>query len=174
LLSILRGVMSYTNKYAYILFILVLTFGLNACGFHLRGSGTLRPEIKQVFIDEEYLQTEFGRKLRQALLARGANVVGKKETATAVLKLSEPVNTRRLLSVNELAQARDYILASKLRFSLSLSEGKNLMAEQTVEVRRELVADPNNILGTDQEAQRLYTEMQQELVQALLMRLRSR
>lgn len=174
MLSILRVVMLFTNKYTYFLFVLIFVFGLNACGFHLRGSGTLRPEIKQVFIDEEYLQTEFGRKLRQALLARDATIVVKKEAASSVLKLSEPENARRLLSVNQLAQARDYTLTSKLRFSLFLPEGKNLLSEQTVEVRRELVADPNNVLGTDQEAQRLYTEMQQELVQALLMRLRSR
>lgn len=166
--------MLFTSKKLYFFILLYLAFSLNACGFHLRGSGTLRPEIKQVFIDEAYLKTDFGRKLNQALLGRGANIVEQKEAASSVLKLSEPKNTRRLLSVNQLAQARDYSLFSKVRFSLSTPKGELLLKEQTVEVRRELVADPNNVLGTDQEAERLFVEMEQELVQALLMRLRQR
>ncbi len=171
---ILRGVMSYTSKVFWLLAVPVLLVALDGCGFHLRGSGALRPELQQVFIDPEYLQTGFGRKLQQSLRARGITVVDHRESAQSILQLTQPANSRRLLSVNELAQARDYLLASKVRLSLLTPDGEPLLPEQTVEVRRELVADPNNVLGTDQEAQRLFLEMQQELVQAVLRRLRRR
>ena len=160
------------NKQIGLIAVLMLVIGLNACGFKLRGSGALRPEMQQVYITEEYLESNFGRKLNQALQARGATVVTNKEQATGILELTEPENNRRLLSVNTLAQARDYLLALTVKLTLKDTQGKAVLSNQKVEVRRELVADPGNVLGSDQEAQRLFAEMEQELVQAILMRLR--
>ena len=159
-------------KQAGLIVVLMLVIGLNACGFKLRGSGALRPEMQRVYIEEAYLESNFGRKLNLALQARGGSVVTNREQATGILELSEPEDNRRLLSVNTLAQARDYLLALTVILTLKDAQGKALLSNQNVEVRRELVADPNNVLGSDQEAQRLFTEMEQELVQAILMRLR--
>ena len=163
--------MPESSKNISLIITLVLVIGLNACGFKLRGSGALRPEMRQVYITEEYLESNFGRKLNQALQARGAAVVTNKEQATGILELTEPDKNRRLLSVNTLAQARDYLLALTVKLTLKDAQGKAVLSNQKVEVRRELVADPSNVLGSDQEAQRLFAEMEKELVQAILMRL---
>jgi len=161
-----------TNKSIGLLIILMLALGLNACGFKLRGSGALRPEMQRVFIQEEYLESGFGRKLSQALQARGSTIAADQATSTGILDITEPENKRRLLSVNTLAQARDYLLVSMVNLSLKDNEGDVVFPRQKVEVRRELVADPNNVLASDQEAERLFVEMEDELVQAILMRVR--
>lgn len=160
------------NKLAVFWLIVLLLIELSACGFQLRGSGTLRPEMQQIYIELEQLDSSFGQKLNQGLQARGSNIATTPENATGTLVVTKPVNSRRLLSVNSLAQARDYLLFSSVRISLKDAQGKSVLANQKVDIRRELVADPNNILGSDQEAERLFTEMEDDLIQAILMRLR--
>jgi outer membrane lipopolysaccharide assembly protein LptE/RlpB len=68
-------------------------------------------------------------------------------------------------------RAREFSVTSTVRFTLKGVPGIP-SNEQTTHVRRDLVVDPLQVLGSEQEERRLRQEMEQELAQMVVLRLR--
>ena len=156
------------------LLVLLLLLALSGCGFHLRGAtgtplGDSLPELHIKGID---IEVDFGRRVAQALEANGVKLVSDHiEDDTATMVLTTPKSSRQVLSIDNKVRAREYALTSAVSFTLKRI---GLPAvKQIVRVRRDLVVDPTQVLGSDQEERRLRKEMENELAQLLVLRLRS-
>lgn len=156
--------------------LVLLMIALSSCGFHLRGHMPLSAELSHIYVITPDESTEFRHRLLVALKGAGSRIAEKQSEATSILKVGPVQDSRRLISVNRLAQGRDYSLFKRVRFSLQeVAAGMvidNLIEDRMVEVRRDLVKNPEDALGNDQQEEELLPELEQALIHSLLLQLR--
>ncbi len=135
---------------------------LTACGFQLRGSASLPPEMTKTYlqINDEY--GPFARRLKDLLRQNGVDFV-EQHNATAVLRV--PVNkvTREVLTIGDNARVREYRITHAVQFSLVDAQGNTLIPDQTLKQAREISFDEQAILAASREQEYL----QQDLVKTL-------
>jgi len=148
---------------------------LSACGFQLRGTGqTLSGDLGDLYLAGLSPNSEFALTLTNRLSDQGVRVVRDAASASNILRMSDPTSSSRLISVNRLAQGVDYSLFMRSKISLVSSEGEVLIKERQIQVRQDLVADPDDALGNDQLEQETKLELENALINAVLLQLRAR
>lgn len=148
---------------------------LPACGFQLRGTGqTIAMDLGDVYVSGLIADSDFLLTLTNRLSDQGVNVVNEPAQATSILKVSMPTSSSRLISVNRLAQGVDYSLFMRSTISLTNNTGGESIKARQIEVRRDLVADPDDALGNDQLEQETKAELEAALIDAILLQLRTR
>lgn len=168
------------SRSAAIAWLLLATILLasSGCGFHLRGSGsqvTLAAVLPEVRIEGVDTETGFGRLLEEALTGSGVKVLqkDKADAIVPVLEVGEIREKRQVLSVDRDVRAREYALISKISFRL-LQQPDAITDWRAVEARRDLVVDPFQVLGSEQEEKRMRHEMEEELAQRIVLLLRQK
>ncbi|BAU47179.1 lipoprotein [Sulfurifustis variabilis] len=151
--------------------VLAALAALNACGFHLRGTGgaalpeslaMLRVTMPGRGTDDPTLVA-----VRRAFTAAGASLTEAAEAPTLVLH-DERVETQVISVSTVTAKANEY----RLRYGLSfrLDRGGTATVPQTVRLVREYTFDPTQILAKEQEERELLREMQSEAAQQIVRR----
>ncbi len=153
---------------------MLLILLLAGCGFHLRGAssrplGDQLPAVRLAGIDDT---VGFGKELARVLRANGVRLEQQPRPDIPVLRVKPVRQSRQVLSVDRNIRAREYVLISAADYALVKNDDTKPSRYRKVSVRRELVVDPKRILGSNQEERRLRREMEQELAQLLVLRLR--
>lgn len=161
-------------------FLLLFSFLISSCGFHLRGSQDLSAFLPEVQIQGTSKHSELGRELTQALTSAKINVLDESET---LLNISKDSFSKRILSLDSAGRANQYELSYQLSFSLvkelkvDNAETKikqnivNLMPLQIITEKREYLFDANLILAKSDEEARLNNDMRQAAILQLVRRL---
>ncbi|MCF6337937.1 MAG: LPS assembly lipoprotein LptE [Gammaproteobacteria bacterium] len=163
---------TYNPQMRYLL-ALILLISLTACGFHLRGSVQLPPELTEMALQDASPATDILPELRRALKNENIRL---SETAPLVLQLKSERYGKRVLSVDSSGRAQEYGLSYTVRFLLKREamQGENdavWLTEQAVTESRDLRFDANAVLGTASEEALLKTEMRRDAVLQILRRL---
>lgn len=158
----------------WLLLLLSLLLQITACGFKLRGTSgqQLGQSIPAIFITGLDNDTGFGRELSQVLTASGVKLHSQASAEVPTLRLTPLKHSRQVLSVDREIRAREYVLITRVSYTLRSTAKTVEQKPVFVSVRRELVVDPNRILSSDREENRLRKEMETELAQLLMIRLR--
>jgi LPS-assembly lipoprotein len=143
---------------------------LTACGFHLRGSVQLPPELSTMAVVDTRPVTDIAPELRRGLKNTGVTVSA---SAPMVLQLKSEQYGKRVLSVDSAGRAQEYGLSYTVRFLLIGTEGAVWLPEATVTQTRDLRFDPAVVLGTASEETQLKAEMRQDAVLQILRRLQA-
>ena len=144
---------------------------LSACGFQLRGHDERSLSFAQIYLVPSTDNPLFRERLVEVLAATGSTLVADKASATTILKLDIIEDIKRLISINAIAQGRDYSLFKRVKFSLSDRQGTALITDRLVEVRRDYVKTPVDALGNDQQEEELQRELELALIQAILLQM---
>lgn len=115
----------------------------------------------------------FGRIVSELFEGEGIRLVQGTGEADVALKLQPPRTRREVLSVDASVHAREYSLVTDLIYQIRRRAEESFGPPQRLSVRRDLVTNPNDLLGSEYEANRLQEEMYRELIQGLLFKLRS-
>jgi len=150
------------------LLLFTLLLSLTACGFHLRGSVQLPPELAEMALRDASPATDILPELRRALKNENIRL---NETAPLVLQLKAEQYGKRVLSVDSSGRAQEYGLSYTVRFSMQGNDGAVWLTEQAVTENRDLRFDANAVLGTASEERLLKTEMRRDAVLQILRRL---
>jgi len=150
------------------LLIFTLLLSLTACGFHLRGSVQLPPELAEMALRDASPATDILPELRRALKNEKIRL---SETAPLALQLKTEQYGKRVLSVDSSGRAQEYGLSYTVRFSMQSDDGTVWLTEQTVAESRDLRFDANAVLGTASEEALLKREMRRDAVLQILRRL---
>jgi LPS-assembly lipoprotein len=148
---------------------LLLILVLGACGF--------KPSN---VIDLSYSQTPFtvssndpfsglADNIERSLSRAGVRIAAAGEPANSISILEERVE-RKALSLDRNARVTEYTLRYRVRYSLSDVNGKTLIDNQTIELRRDFNYDVNVSAGSPAEEALLKGEMQAEMVRSILRR----
>ena len=161
-----------------VIWLLLAAVLISGCGFHLRGSSSQVPlaaVLPSVRIEGVDTETGFGRLLEEALAGSGVKVLQKPfaDEAVPLLEVGSIKKKRRVLSVDRDVRAREYALISKVSFRL-MSPQQHTAGWRTVQSRRDLVVDPFQVLGSEQEEKRMRREMEEELAQRIVLLLRQK
>lgn len=143
------------------------------CGFYLKGTKPLPPEMSEVYlsVSENYeaIQTRLEESLRTLLIRRGARVV---DSATAPGRLTVHAlrEDRRVLSVGPTGKAIEYELLTTAEFEYSVDSVLRV-PRQSLTVERDYSFDETRVLAKEAERRQLQREMQEELANLILLRI---
>ncbi|MED5535020.1 MAG: LPS assembly lipoprotein LptE [Pseudomonadota bacterium] len=146
-------------------FLLILT--VSGCGFQLEGSGRLPVSVAATYLDTQKPYTEFYDSLRDALEARGAELVDSRQEAGAILRILDDSSGQRILSVSARNTPREYEIFYTVTFSLE-AEGTSLIETESLVVTRSYTYDDTQVLGKSAEEQILRQSLAQDLARQVL------
>ena len=139
---------------------------LSACGFQLRGTGSDAFALRELDLKARNAYGDTAKDVRRALENSGVRVHG---GAPYQLVLVSEGQKQRTASYTSSARSAEFELSATLAYEIRGNQLSLLRDE--VQSQKVYVHDSNNLTGTDQEAQRVRSEIRQELVQQLLLRL---
>jgi len=141
---------------------------LSSCGFQLRGSVSLPPELAEMYVVTAGPETDILFDLRAALRDRGVRVT---EAASMKLVIRNESNAKRVLSVDSQGHATEYGLSYKVRFRLQATDGTVWLPDELISIQRDLRFDTSAVLATSGEETLLEEEMRRDAVTQILHRL---
>lgn len=155
-----------------ILCLVLVAIATTACGYHLRGSYDLPARLSPLYLDKESMSLLLFKELRSTIRASGTELTEDATAAASVLRVSNESRTRDVISVDTLGRAREYRLIYRLRFSLQ-SAGEAVIENSEIELTRNLLFNPEAVLGVAEETENVYRDMIRDSAGQILMRLQA-
>ena len=159
------------RRLATSLLLVFVMVNLSACGFHLRGSEALPPEMAVTYIQSSNPFSTLVDDFAGALRARGAKVTERIEDATAVLRIQANDRERDVLSVNTSGKVLEYELRQTIRFAVATAENLPIVESQTVTMRRAYLYTSTDVLGSEREKDAVRHTLQKNLVNMAMLRI---
>lgn len=168
---------------------------LVSCGFRLRGDVETPPELKNVYIAGVAEYAELSQELRRTLLRSGSVITASEGSAQSIIRITNEVMKKRVLSVDAQGRAAEYELNYIFSFTVvsgTIDIGNEttvtdksgqakakepadniLVPAQEVNLTRDFRFDPDNVLATDAQEKKIRLDMVRFAVSQMLRRIRS-
>ncbi len=143
---------------------------LSACGFHLRGVGSL--PFNSLYVQGSD-SSDLVRDLKRSLNASGVKITKTPEEAEAALEIMSENSQKNILSLSGKGKVREYEIVYHAIFRVKAGGSEVWGDPQTVELRRDFTYDDTKLLAKDAEEARLATDMRNEAVREILRRVSS-
>jgi len=143
---------------------------LSACGFQLRGSAQLPPEMSQtqLIIADEY--SAVARQVRVLLEQSGVHFVAA-DKATAILEIPSNQVVTEVLTIGDKARVREYRISHTLQFRLLAADGHEIIPLQTIRQVRDVSFDEQRILALSREQEYVKQDLASTISRLLVSRL---
>ena len=149
---------SKTRNAVLALAVAIVTAG--GCGYQLRGTASLPPELGAVHVTGP---PDISAAVALMLDGAGVRVEPAGDSAGTVLHLGDERLDRRVLSVNpDTGKESEFELAYLVTFRVTGAEGEALVPKQTVSLLRDYVFDARAVLGKSHEQEVLHAEMRRD------------
>jgi len=149
----------------------LLAFILVGCGFQLRGEAQLPPGMQRVVVVSADEFSPLKRNLEDALRRSGATIEQKPGDGIAELKLPVVTISPEVSSVGIAQHVREFVMLYHVELQVVNSEGKIIVAKQTIELTRDFTFDDTQALGIGVEQDELKRQMQRDMVQSVMRRI---
>lgn len=140
---------------------------LGACGFQLRGTGDVQFALKELDVSARDTYGDTVRDVKDVLENNGVRVF---PGAAYKLYLAREQESQRSATYTSSARSVEYERTMSLDYEIR-GDKNLLLLSNKLEVQNYYVQDSNNLIGNDQQANQLRTEMRRDLVQQLAQRL---
>jgi LPS-assembly lipoprotein len=164
---------SFIRRRLWIAVALVFLFSAPGCGFHLRGSIQLPPELRAIYIQDAPVPTKFARVLRTTLESYGIQVLESPNEVNATVGVQGEQFNRRVLSVATSGKAQSFELSYNVGYSVTGTEGKTLVASRDIRLKRDLSFNATEVLAKSSEEAQINQDMVNDAVQQILRQLRT-
>ncbi len=154
----------------FILLIFISIF-LAGCGFHPRGATTLPEPLKKIFIKTAEPYSSLTRNIQNYLKLSGAHLTDSPEQARTVLEIVNVSKYQVLTSISGTQQTRQYDLILTAIFQVTDPQGRILIPQQSVSEKRTITIQASQMLGSSNEANAMYQQMQPAVVSDIMSRL---
>lgn len=142
---------------------------LASCGFQLRSSVALDNNLQPVFVAQTgpiALRNELSRLLQ----INGVALTAEKAEALSELRIKNENMKRRVLSVDSRGRARQYTYTYTVNYSIRYADKKSI---KQVKLSRDLLFDPDSVLGINYETQALREDMRDDAIRLMLQQLQA-
>ena len=150
--------------------ILLLTFWVVACGYHLRGSIELPEELKRIFL--QGASGALHQQFKKTLKSSSGELVSAPEQAKLVINVLNEKASSRVLALSSTGRANEYELSYRIDFELYDGEGNLLVEKKTIEIRRDYFNDQEDVLAKGNETNIIWSEIYRQTVRAIVDRAR--
>jgi len=141
-----------------------------ACGFEVRGTPRLPPQLQPTYIQADDRYSPFFRELNTRLRQSGVRVIDEVTDARAVILVLSDETGRRLLSVSPRNVPTEYEVYYRVRFSVRI-DGKEAVPVERLALTRDVTYDANLVLAKAGEEQVLREALARDLVSLVTRRL---
>ena len=162
--------MFYTSTQSRFFIAVILVCVLQACGFKLRGSIELSPDMSPIYLQQNSV-LELGREIESLLISNKIDLVDDEKQSKAQLVLVKEAKKRRVLSVDSNGRAREYLLSYAVTFSIKIGSAK--AAEDKISISRSLLFDSDAVLAVANESEVLYKDMRRDAARLILLKLQA-
>jgi LPS-assembly lipoprotein len=149
-----------------------LVISLAGCGFQLRQSAEIPPEVSPM-----YVQANDGSKIaaamREALISSGIEIAADAAQSKLMIRVLSESESSRVVAVNADGKVIANELIYSVRFDAASAAGSPLTEAQTVELRREHVNPENEVLGKAAEEELIRTDMIETMTGRIFDRLKA-
>lgn len=149
--------------------VLGLAFLMSACGFHLRGTGTMKMALNELDFAARDSLSPLAKQVKESLANNKVDVLS---NAAYTLYIGAEGNTQRTASFTAGTRSAEYTMTSSVDYELRSGNLPALLQDR-LEVQRTYAYNQDNVTGSGQEAALLREEMRRELVTQLMMRLQA-
>jgi LPS-assembly lipoprotein len=149
--------------------LLLVTLGLSACGFTMRGSAELPfRTLYNGISSDSVLADEFNR---QARIASGTELVTNRSRAEAAIEVTRESRAKEAVSFSPSGRPREYLLRYQVTFQVRDANGVALLEPTEISLRRYITTTDVEVLSAQLEEEFLYREMQTDMAQQILRRI---
>ncbi|MEH6650217.1 MAG: LPS assembly lipoprotein LptE [Motiliproteus sp.] len=157
------------NRQGPVLLLIALLAVLSGCGFQLRGAIAIPDELKVLHLAGDK-NTAIYQAVAQILQSNEVELVDSPDQAPYQIKIVGEKLSRRSASLNTRAKIEEYELRTTLTYSISDSEGNELIEPTAIFTERTYSYDENNVNATTAEESLLRQEMRENLAAQLVRR----
>jgi len=140
---------------------LLLTFAITACGFHLRGNIPLPEGIQNMYVEAP--DGSFKEKLEEVLIRAGATIAPSAQGADVIVNVTDVNSRRNPGTLDERGKVDSYNLVFIVQYSLDDTEGKVVREKATLRESREYDFDPELVLESETEEEQLLETMEEDV-----------
>jgi LPS-assembly lipoprotein len=147
---------------------------LTGCGFHLRGAFSIPQSLQTLQILPHQPYDVFQRALKQFLKSNNIKIIEQNidnTLAVTALTILSQAFSERPIAYGSNGLPNRAVLELKISYQLTDPKGKLLGNNTVVTVERELMLNPNAILGTDNERSHLYADLYRDAASQLVRQL---
>jgi LPS-assembly lipoprotein len=155
-----------------VLLCVLTVISLSSCGFRLRGSVELPPEVRRVYVATADELTPFAVELREALSRNGATLAPAAGAADAVVRVRSDRTGRRVLSVSARNTPEEFEVFYVVDYSIDRG-GQEVVPSQVLELTRSFSFDEADLLAKDREEDILREAMARDIAGLIVRRLGS-
>ena len=145
---------------------------VSACGFSLRGTASLPAAMQPLYLEGLEDDSDILREVRRTLNNNDVQLSSAVVPMQYRLGIGREQRTERVVSVNVNARAGEYELSMTVPFQLRLGS-ELVMGPERLTVSRVYLADPENVVAKNREAEQIQKEMRQDLSQQIVRRLQA-
>jgi LPS-assembly lipoprotein len=150
-----------------IISICILLLTLCSCGFHLRSSASLPPQLHQIYLATDNPYGDFEVSFKQALISSGVKLYSSPNQTPLTLQLSSGYSYNAT-STGTSTQGRVYALNYSATFTLLNAKNQTLIEPTSVSTTRNLTLAPNEVFDVSAQVDTIKNEMKQELTTKIL------
>ena len=154
-----------------LLFALLLSLLVAACGFQLRGSNSSKLPYQTLYVAlPETAEVRIW--LERYIRASGSTeIADEAKSAEAIFQQLADTRLKTILSVNAQGRVREYRLQMTYRFRVVTPKGQTLVPSNEINLMRDISFDDSNVLAKDLEEGLLWRDMNNDLVNQIMRRL---
>ncbi len=142
------------------------------CGFHLQGAVSLPAGVHSVYLAVPDEFSAFAVELQRDVERAGASLAASAAAADAVVRVTKDRTGRRVLSVSGSNTPQEYEIFYAVDYSIDRA-GTEVVATQTLELRRSYSFDPSILLAKGHEEEMMRNDMAHQLAELVVRRLQS-
>lgn len=155
-----------------LLLVLLIVFDLSACGFRLRGTVELPPEVKQLAIEDSATGSQLLPVIKLQLRRNGIKPLEELEQARMILVIHSDAYKRRVLTVSSVGQVQEFELSYNVDYSIkNVADPEASLMRQQLSIKRDLRFSVDEVLGKATEEARLKEDMVRAASERILRRL---
>lgn len=149
-----------------------MLMALQACGFQLRGLGSLPDNLSNLRLLADNFSTSQQRTLSQQLQKAGATLRYDDEANPVTLRVAFKSLPERKVADSAGSGQSIVRLSRQLSFSVTDASGNRLADNKVIEQKIDLELDDSNLLGTEGEKQQALDNLDAALFNSLMIQLR--
>lgn len=126
--------------------VIVFSFLLSACGFHLRGAESLPSQLHIIYLTGPQPYSEFMQELRNQLAILHIQVLENPSPQAITLNISNNGASNSQTSLSASEQTRNYIVSYQATYSLNTANGATILPSRTVSASQTIILQPNQLI----------------------------
>ncbi len=154
-----------------VLFIILLSGALSACGFHLREPQVFSPELETVYINTTTPNDPFIQTFIRTLTANNVTVVNDPKQATATVNILNIQSSSTMMAGGGMNISGAYVASLTVNFSVTNRQGQTLIAPRAVQQSQNFMSNATQVLSGASTVNQLTSQMDQNLADQIMLQL---